>query len=54
MKDADYGLAEGKQADFVVVAGDTVTEAVITQAPRTYVVKNGQVVASNGEYQGKH
>jgi cytosine/adenosine deaminase-related metal-dependent hydrolase len=54
MKDADYGLAVGKQADFVVVAGDTLTEAVITQAPRTYVVKNGRVVASNGEYQGKH
>lgn len=54
MKDVDYGFAVGKQADFVVVAGDTVTEAVITQAARTYVVKSGKVVASNGAYQGKH
>ena len=41
MKDTKYGLSIGKRADFVVVAGDTLTEAVITQPPRTSVIKNG-------------
>ena len=52
MKDEDYGLAIGKQADFVVVKGDTPTEAVITQPPRSYVFKRGKVVARDGEYLG--
>ena len=52
MKDTDYGLAVGKRADFVVVAGDTPTEAIITQPARSYVFKRGKVIARGGEYLG--
>lgn len=43
----DYGLEVGKRADFVVVAGDTPAEAIIEQPPRTYVIKNGQILTAN-------
>jgi cytosine deaminase len=49
MKDADYGLAVSKQADFVVVPGETPTEAVMTRPPRALVVKAGRVIAEDGE-----
>ena len=52
MADGNYGLAEGQQADFVVVAGDTPTQAVMENPPRTYVVKHGRLVAVDGEYVG--
>lgn len=44
MSDDGYGLEVGKQADFVVLPADTPAEAVMVGAPRTYVVKRGQVV----------
>lgn len=44
MKDADYGLAVGKRADLLLLPGDTPTEAVVTQPPRTLVLKNGRPV----------
>ncbi len=52
MGDGDYGLEVGKRADLVVVPGDVPTEAIVEQPPRTYVIKNGQLVAENGQYVG--
>ena len=49
MKDEQYGLEVGKRADLVVLPGDTPAQAVIEQPPRTFVLKNGQLVARNGE-----
>lgn len=48
MGDGDYGLAVGKTADFVILPGDTPTEAIVTRPIRTLVVKRGKVVAENG------
>ncbi|MCB0065376.1 MAG: amidohydrolase family protein, partial [Caldilineaceae bacterium] len=50
MGEQAYGLAVGCQADFVIVNAETPVEAVITQPPRSYVVKRGQVVAMEGSY----
>jgi len=50
MGDSNYGLQVGKQADFVVVPGDTPAHAIIELPPRTYVVKRGKVVAAEGKY----
>lgn len=44
MGDKGYGLAVGKQADFVIVPGATPTEAIVTRPPRTLVVKRGRIV----------
>jgi len=43
-----YGLKVGCRADFVVVPGDALAEAVVNRPPRTLVVKGGVVVARNG------
>ena len=48
MKDSGYGLEPGKQADLVVLPGDTPAQAVIEQPPRTFVLKQGQLVAKAG------
>jgi cytosine/creatinine deaminase len=48
MGDETYGLEVGKQADFVVVPGDTPVQVVIDQPKRTYVFKRGRLVATNG------
>lgn len=45
----NYGLEPGCVADMVVLAGETVAEAVINRSPRPLVIKNGQVVARAGE-----
>lgn len=45
---ADYGLAEGRFADLVVVDGETHVEAVISRPARSLVMKSGQVVARDG------
>ncbi len=47
--DTEYGLAPGCKADFVVVDGETHVEAVIERPPRWLVVKNGKIVARDGE-----
>ena len=47
--DARFGLAVGAPADLVVVDGDTVTAAVMDHPPRTLVVRDGCVVARDGE-----
>jgi cytosine/creatinine deaminase len=49
MKHDDYGLETGKAADFVLVDGETHVEAVIERPPRWLVVKNGRIVAREGE-----
>lgn len=46
------GLDVGAPADLVVVPGDTVTAAVMDRAPRTLVVREGHVVARDGELTG--
>lgn len=49
MGDADYGLAPGCRADFVIVSGETHVEAVIERPARWLVVKGGRIVAREGE-----
>lgn len=41
----NYGIAEGKRADLVVVAAPSVHEAIRLQPVRTHVIKNGREVA---------
>ncbi len=49
MKDGQYGLEVGKRADLVVLPGNTPAQAVIEQPPRTFVIKDGQLVAKGGK-----
>jgi cytosine/creatinine deaminase len=44
----DYGLAEGKVADLVIVPGETVAEAIVSRSQRRRVVKRGNIVARDG------
>lgn len=48
MEIADYGLAEGCVADFVVLPGETLSEAIVTRSPKRRVVKRGKIVARDG------
>jgi cytosine/adenosine deaminase-related metal-dependent hydrolase len=43
-----YGLEVGCRADFVVVPGENLAEAVVNRPPRSLVVKGGVVVARDG------
>lgn len=45
---ADYGLAPGCRADFVLVHAQNAAEAVVTRPPRQCVVARGRVVAREG------
>lgn len=45
---ADYGLAPGCHADFVLVDAETVAEAIVSRPVRKLVVKRGRVVARDG------
>ena len=54
MGDGSYGLQVGGRADLVVMAGHSPTEAVINQPPRTFVVKAGRLIASEGTYTGQN
>jgi cytosine/creatinine deaminase len=47
--DARSGLAIGAPADLLVVRADTVTAAVMDHPPRTLVIREGRVVAREGE-----
>lgn len=49
MRIEGYGLAEGCNADFTLLAGETVAHAVVNVAPRPLVVKGGRITARNGE-----
>jgi cytosine/creatinine deaminase len=42
----DYGIEIGCQADLVILDAIDVQQALITQATKNYVIKNGEVVAS--------
>jgi cytosine/adenosine deaminase-related metal-dependent hydrolase len=48
MEIADYGLAEGKAADLVVMPGQSLTDLVVTRSPRRRVIKRGRIVARDG------
>ncbi|MCU4181667.1 amidohydrolase family protein [Bosea sp. BH3] len=48
MEIADYGLAEGKAADLVLLPGASLAEAIVTRSPKRRVVKRGKVVARDG------
>ncbi len=41
----DYGLAVGKRADLVIIEAASIADALISQANRRYVIKNGKIVA---------
>lgn len=43
-----YGTSEGCAADFVLVPGATIAEAVATRSPMRRVVKGGRIVARDG------
>jgi cytosine deaminase len=45
---AGYGLAPGDRADLVLVAAETIAEAVVAAPPRRLVVAGGRVVARGG------
>jgi len=44
-----YGLEVGCRADFVLLSGETRTEAIVSRGPRKLVVKNGLIVARDGD-----
>lgn len=44
----NYGLAVGKDADLVLVEGESVTDAVANRPARRLVLKRGRVVAKDG------
>lgn len=48
MEIAGYGVAEGCNADFVILPGETVAEAIVTRSPKRRVVKRGRIVARDG------
>ena len=48
----DYGLAEGCGGDVVLVAAETVAEAVAQRPGNRTVVKRGRVVAQGGKTVG--
>ena len=48
MEIADYGLGVGCRADAVLLEGQSLTDAVVTRAPRKLVLKAGRVVARDG------
>jgi len=45
---ADYGLAVGCRADFVVAHGETLGELVVARPPRAWVVSAGRIIARDG------
>ncbi len=49
MKDADYGLSVGKQADLVILPGDTPAHAVVEQGNQRLVIKKGVIVADRAQ-----
>ncbi len=43
-----YGIQPGKKADLVILDATSPEEAIVTQAKRLYVIKNGRIVVENG------
>jgi cytosine deaminase len=48
----NYGLAAGRDADFVLVDSETVAEAVVSRPRRALVAKRGRIVARDGAFAG--
>lgn len=46
---ADYGLAVGCTADFVILPGETICEAIVERPADRTVVKRGRIVTRHGE-----
>ena len=44
----DYGLKPSCKADFVLLDGETLAEAVVDRRPRRMVIKGGKVIARDG------
>jgi cytosine deaminase len=44
----NYGIEEGCKADLMIMDAENIQEAIIEQAKRLYVIKNGNIVAENG------
>ncbi len=44
-----YGLDVGDKGDFVLVAGESVADAIVSRKPRQLVVKRGKIVARDGK-----
>lgn len=49
MKAEGYGIDPGNVADFIIIEGDTPTEAIVERPVPSYVFKNGSLVADNGQ-----
>ncbi|CAH1677568.1 Cytosine deaminase [Hyphomicrobiales bacterium] len=49
MEIVDYGIAAGCAADFVILPGETVVEAVVARPADRTVVKRGKIVSRHGE-----
>jgi cytosine/adenosine deaminase-related metal-dependent hydrolase len=47
--DREYGIEKGKKANLVILDSPSPHWAIIDQATRLYVIKNGRIVAKNGE-----
>lgn len=52
MKDTNYGIDIGNNADFVVLAVDTPAEAVVERPTPKFVIKQGRVVAKDSVTDG--
>jgi cytosine deaminase len=44
----NYGIKEGGRADLMILDAESPREAIIKQAKRLYVIKNGKIVVKNG------
>ena len=44
----EYGLGVGCKADFLIVPGEAVAEAIVTRSPKRRVLKAGRIVARDG------
>lgn len=45
----DYGVMPGCNADLVVLDAPDIQEAILSQVDKTYVLKNGKVIAKSGQ-----
>lgn len=43
-----YGVNEGCRADFIIVPGESLADAIVTRSPKRRVVKAGKIVARDG------
>ncbi len=44
----NYGIREGGKADLMILDAESPQEAIVEQAKRLYVIKNGKIVVKNG------